>query len=220
MKTDSGCARYTVGEEIANSITHGIGILLAIGGLGVLTGFASVHGDRWHVVSCSIYAATMILLYSASTLYHIVQAPRAKSVLQIADHSAIYLLIAGTYTPFSLVSLRGPLGWSLLALVWALAAAGILLEIKTGKRRKAFGTALYLGMGWIIVVAWRPLVASIGTGGMVLYSPAASCIFFPSSSTSSLWHKPAPINPPPRPLVHRGRYQEMAAQTGGTSLTN
>ena len=168
MKTDSACARYTVGEEIANSITHGIGILLAIGGLGVLTGFASVHGDRWHVVSCSIYAATMILLYSASTLYHIVQAPRAKSVLQIADHSAIYLLIAGTYTPFSLVSLRGPLGWSLLALVWALAAAGILLEIKTGKRRKAFGTALYLGMGWIIVVAWRPLVASIGTGGMVL----------------------------------------------------
>ncbi len=168
MMIDSRLSRYTVGEEIANSITHGIGILLAIGGLGVLTAFASVYGDRWHVVSCSIYAATMILLYCASTLYHSVQTPRAKRVLQIADHSAIYLLIAGTYTPFSLVSLRGPLGWSLLALVWALAAAGILLEIKAGKRRKAVGTALYLGMGWIIVAAWRPLVVSMGTGGMVL----------------------------------------------------
>ena len=161
-------SEYTTGEEIANSITHGVGILLAIGGLGVLTAFASVYGDRWHVVGCSIYAATMILLYSASTVYHSVQTPGAKRVLKVVDHSAIYLLIAGTYTPFTLVSLRGPLGWSLFATVWGLAAMGIVLEVKSAKKKKAVGTALYLAMGWIIVAAFRPLMTAVGTGGLML----------------------------------------------------
>ena len=168
MMADRPLPRYTTGEEIANSITHGVGILLAVGGLGVLTAFASVYGDRWHVVACSIYAATMILLYSASTLYHSVQAPPAKRVLQVVDHSAIYLLIAGTYTPFTLVNLRGPWGWALFATAWGLAALGIVLEVKGAQRKKSVGTILYLAMGWIIVAAFRPLMASMGTGGLVL----------------------------------------------------
>ncbi len=168
MMADKHLSKYTAGEEIANSITHGVGILLAISGLGVLTAFASVYGDRWHVVGCSIYAATMILLYSASTLYHSVQAPPAKRVLRIVDHSAIYLLIAGTYTPFTLVNLRGPWGWSFFAAAWGLAAFGIVMEVKSTKKKKAVGTVLYLAMGWIIVAAFRPLMASMGTGGLLL----------------------------------------------------
>ena len=168
MRSDRGISGYTPGEEIANSITHGVGILLAIGSLGVLTAFASVYGDRWHVVGCSIYAATMILLYSASTLYHSVRAPGAKRVLRVVDHSAIYLLIAGTYTPFTLVNLRGLWGWSIFAAVWGLAAMGIVLEVRGVTKKKAVGTTLYLAMGWIIVAAFRPLMASMGTGGLAL----------------------------------------------------
>ena len=168
MIVDRSLSKYTTGEEIANSITHGVGILLAIGGLGVLTAFASVYGNHWHVVGCSIYAATMILLYSASTLYHSIRAPGAKRVLRIIDHSAIYLLIAGTYTPFTLVSLRGPLGWSLFAAVWSLAVMGIVLEVKSAKKKKAVGTVLYLAMGWIIAAAFRPLMSAVGTGGLLL----------------------------------------------------
>src|SRR3972149_5720915 len=105
--------RYRTGEEIANSITHGVGIVLSIAGLAVLTTFASLFGSVWHIVSVSIYGATQILLYTASTLYHSIPLPRAKAVLRVLDHSAIFLLIAGTYTPFLLVNLRGAWGWSL-----------------------------------------------------------------------------------------------------------
>ncbi|MCK4708878.1 MAG: hemolysin III family protein, partial [Gammaproteobacteria bacterium] len=112
---------YSVGEEIAHSITHGIGALLSIAGLAVLVSSASFNGDAWHIVSSSVYGATLIILYSTSTLYHAITHPRAKSVLQLLDHAAIYLLIAGTYTPFLLVSLRGGWGWSLFAVIWGLA---------------------------------------------------------------------------------------------------
>ena len=168
MIADSLLPKYTTGEEIANSITHGVGILLAVVGLWVLNAFARAYGNGWHVVACSIYAATMILLYSASTLYHSVQLPGAKRALQVLDHSAIYLLIAGTYTPFALVNLRGPWGWSLFATVWTLASLGIVLEVKGTQRKKAGGTALYLVMGWIMVAAFRPLMAATGIGGLVL----------------------------------------------------
>lgn len=110
--------RYSTGEEIANSIIHGLGIVLAIAGLGLLTAFASLRGDAWHIVSCSIFGATLIILYTTSTLYHAIPNPRAKTILRVLDHSAIFLLIAGTYTPFSLVSLRGPWGWSIFGIVW------------------------------------------------------------------------------------------------------
>ena len=142
VKTTTRMTRYTTAEEIANSLTHGVGALLAIGGLVVLVTLAALRGDVWHVVSCSVYGASMVVLYTASTLYHSITLPRAKSVLQVFDHAAIFLLIAGTYTPFTLVSLRGPWGWSLFGIVWALAVAGIVLEIVFPRRLPALSLAL------------------------------------------------------------------------------
>ena len=160
--------RYSFSEEIANSVIHGIGIVLAIGGLGVLTAFASVYGNAWHIVSCSVFGATLVILYTSSTLYHSIQLPRAKTVLRILDHSAILLLIAGTYTPFTLVNLRGPWGWSLFSIVWGLAFLGIIFRVTILRRRMTVFFLLYLIMGWLVVVAFKSLLASIATGGLVL----------------------------------------------------
>ncbi|MBE0595273.1 MAG: hemolysin III family protein, partial [Gemmatimonadales bacterium] len=113
--------RYRLGEEIANSVTHGVGLLLAVAGLVVLVTLAAVRGTAWHVVGCSIYGSTLVLLYAASTLYHSIPNARAKRVFRVIDHSAIFLLIAGTYTPFLLVVLGGPWGWSMFGVVWGLA---------------------------------------------------------------------------------------------------
>ena len=160
--------RYSAGEELANSITHGVGVVLAIAGLAVLTSFASVFGTVWHIVGCSIYGATQILLYTASTLYHSIPLPRARAVLRLCDHAAIFLLIAGTYTPFTLVSLRGPWGWSLFGLVWGLALTGIALQ-SILIRYKALVTAIpYVAMGWVAIVAIKPLLESVALGGLVL----------------------------------------------------
>ncbi len=168
VKTTIRANRYTVGEEIANSLTHGLGALLAIGGLAVLVTLAALRGDVWHVVSCSIYGAAMVVLYTASTLYHSITSPRAKEALQVFDHAAIFLLIAGTYTPFTLVTLRGPWGWSIFGVVWGLAVAGIVLEIAFPNRWPALSLALYVAMGWVVVVAVKPLLAVLPTGGLVL----------------------------------------------------
>jgi len=168
MKAHVRRAQYTTGEEIANSLTHGVGALLAIGGLAVLVTLAALRGDVWHVVSCSIYGGAMVVLYTASTLYHGISAPRAKRALQVFDHAAIFLLIAGTYTPFTLVSLRGPWGWSLFGTVWGLAAAGIVLEIVFPRRWPALSLALYIAMGWVVVVAVKPLLAILAPGGLML----------------------------------------------------
>jgi len=159
--------RHRRGEEIANSVTHGVGLLLAAAGLAVLVTFAALRGTAWHVVGCSIYGSTLVLLYAASTLYHAIPAARAKRVLRVLDHSAIFLLIAGTYTPFTLVNLRGPWGWSLFGVVWGLALLGIALQ--TGRlRHPVLAVALYLVMGWTIVVAIRPLLRAIAPGGLAL----------------------------------------------------
>jgi hemolysin III len=168
MSQPSPPSRYKRGEEIANSITHGIGIVLAIGGLGVLTAFASLYGDAWHIVSCSIFGAALILLYAASTLYHAIQQPAAKSILRILDHSAILVLIAGTYTPITLVNLRGPWGWTLFGVIWGLALLGIVIEATSLRRFRAALIVLYLIMGWAVVAAIRPMLDSIGSGGMKL----------------------------------------------------
>lgn len=167
--------RYSFYEELANSITHGIGILLAIAGLGVLTAFASVFGTVWHIVSCSVYAGTMILLYTASTLYHSIPWEKAKAVFRILDHSSIFLLIAGTYTPFTLVSLRGAWGWSLFGTVWGLAVVGILMEIFLPKKLRFITIGLYVAMGWIIVVAVKPLLAAVAPVGMMLLLAGGLC---------------------------------------------
>ena len=120
---------YTLGEEIANSVTHGIGVALAVAGLTVLVVLSAIYGDAWRVVSFSIYGSSLIILYSASTIYHSVQHPKAKRLLRTLDHTSIYVLIAGTYTPFMLIAVRGTMGWTLLAIVWAMALTGIIWKI-------------------------------------------------------------------------------------------
>jgi hemolysin III len=168
MITESGKARYSPAEEWANSLIHGFGIVLSIAGLAILVGFASTFGDAWLIVSCSIYGASQILLYTASTLYHSIPDPRAKRVLRLLDHSAIFLLIAGTYTPFLLVNLRGPLGWSLFGLVWGIAIVGIAMQGFLLKQKRIVNVILYVAMGCLIVVAIKPLIASVGQGGLAL----------------------------------------------------
>ncbi len=161
-------SRYTLREEITNSITHGVGALLSIAGLVILAILAARHGDAWHIVSCSIFGATLTLLYTASTLYHSIPHPKAKQVLRIIDHSAIFLLIAGTYTPFTLVNLRGPWGWSLFGTVWGLALFGIILELTPWRRFRLLSVALYLGMGWAVLVAAKPLLDAVAPTGLLL----------------------------------------------------
>jgi len=159
--------RYSLGEEIANSVTHGVGGLLAIAGLVVLTTFAVLEGTAWHVVACGVFGGTMVLLYTVSTLYHSVQHPRAKAVLRVLDHSAIFLLIAGTYTPFTLVNLRGPWGWSLFGVIWGLALLGILFQVGL-LRRPVASVLLYVAMGWTVLVAMKPLLSAVAPGGLAL----------------------------------------------------
>ncbi|RUO63696.1 PAQR family membrane homeostasis protein TrhA [Pseudidiomarina insulisalsae] len=159
---------YSVAEEVAHAITHGIGAIASIVGLVVMLLWTAAYGDNWHVVSVSIYGASLILLYLASTLYHAFPWPRIKRFFQHVDHAAIYLLIAGTYTPFALINLRGPWGWSLLAIVWSIALVGVILELAVEKRKKWLSLSLYLGLGWMAVVAIKPMLALVDTGGLLL----------------------------------------------------
>ena len=160
--------RYSTAEEIANGITHGLGVIFSIAGLAILTAFASVFGTVWHIVACSIYGVTQILMYTASTLYHSIPVPRAKKFLRLLDHSAIYLLIAGTYTPFALVNLRGPWGWSILIAIWGLAIAGIALQSKLIRLSKLVTALPYVAMGWVAVIAVKPLLDAVAPGGLWL----------------------------------------------------
>jgi hemolysin III len=158
--------RYSLGEEVANSVTHGIGIVLAIAGLAVLTAFAARNGTAWHVTASAIFGATLILCFTTSTLYHSIQSDRIKQVLRVFDHSAVFLLIAGTYTPFMLIGVPGLWGWTILAAVWTLAITGVVLKFVLRGRLHGLIVALYLAMGWLVVVATKPLVENIGAGGM------------------------------------------------------
>jgi len=159
---------WSPGEEVAHSVTHGVGLLAAIAGLVVLVMMAAATGDAWRITACAIYASTLVLLYASSTLYHALSATRARPVLRMLDHSAIFLLIAGTYTPFALVSLRGPWGWTLLGIVWGLALLGIAAKAAFGARWPVISTALYIGMGWVVLVAAKPLVERLPPGAIAL----------------------------------------------------
>jgi hemolysin III len=161
-------ARYTIGEEIANSLTHGLGIIFAIIGLVILLVATSRSGDVGRIVSCAIYGSTLILLYTTSTLYHAIQAPNVKSFMRILDHSAIFLLIAGTYTPFTLVNLRGPWGWSLFGVIWGIALVGIIFQMTLLRKWVGISVALYVLMGWAIVVAVKQLLVAVAPTGMIL----------------------------------------------------
>jgi hemolysin III len=158
------------GEAIANSLTHGLGAVLSLAGLVVLAVAARRQGSAAALVGCVVFGSALVLLYTSSTLYHSLGHvhERARGVLRALDHSAIFLLIAGTYTPFTLVSLRGPWGWSLFAVVWSLAVAGIVLRLALRRRPTALFVALYLAMGWCVVVALRPLVAAVPPAGVAL----------------------------------------------------
>ncbi|MHC4421517.1 MAG: PAQR family membrane homeostasis protein TrhA, partial [Planctomycetota bacterium] len=160
--------RYSLAEEIAHAITHGVGLLLSVAGLTILVVFATLRGEAWHIVSCSIYGSTLVLLYAASTFYHALPAPRAKAVFRVLDHAAIYVLIAGTYTPFTLVNLRGGWGWALFGVVWGLAIFGVVLEAVARQRVRVLSLVLYLGLGWLAAIAVKPLFDSVGAGGLVL----------------------------------------------------
>ncbi len=142
--------------------------MLSVAGLTVLVAYATLYGEARHVVSSAIFGATLVLMYTASTLYHSIPLARAKRVLQILDHSSIYLLIAGSYTPFALVTLHGTVGWGLFSLVWGLAAFGVAFKLFTTGRYENLSLAIYLGMGWCVVLAIRPLMNALETGGLVL----------------------------------------------------
>lgn len=176
-----------LGEEIANSITHGIGAGLSVAGLTLLVAFASIYGDVWRVVSFSIYGSTLILLYLASTLYHSFQNPRVKRVFKIIDHAAIYLLIAGTYTPILLVNMRGAWGWTLFVVIWGLTLAGIVLKIFFINRFKKLSTVIYVLMGWLCIVAIKEMIATIPPGGLAWL--IAGGITYTLGVIFYVWHK-------------------------------
>ena len=156
----------TLGEEIANSVSHGIGVLAAIGAAPILIVAAVHRGGAAGIVGASVFAAAMVLLYLSSTLYHALPRNRAKRVFQVLDHGAIFLLIAGTYTPFTLGVLRGGWGWTLFGLVWSLALAGIVLKGVYGVRHARISTVLYLAMGWLVVIAIKPLWLHVQPWGL------------------------------------------------------
>ncbi|MBW8363010.1 MAG: hemolysin III family protein [Rhizobium sp.] len=169
MHAWSASPRYqqSQGEEIANSISHGLALVAALVGTPYLILTAVRHGDARFVVGASIFAATVIILYLSSTLYHALPVGKAKRVFRLIEHSAIFLLIAGTYTPFTLGVLRGTWGWTLLGIVWGLAAGGVVLKVSNKGDHPILSTSLYLSMGWLIVVAVKPMVASVPTAGLL-----------------------------------------------------
>jgi len=159
---------YTKNEEIVNAVTHGIGVLLSITALVFLIISAKQNGSVWHVVTFSIYGGSMLILYLSSTLVHSFPEGKVKDLFEIFDHSAIYLFIAGTYTPFTLIVINGVLGWTLLTIVWAIALIGVVFKSFFTKKFMVLSTILYIVMGWLIVIAWNPLVETLPPAGITL----------------------------------------------------
>lgn len=188
--------RYTLGEEIFSSVTHGVGSLLAIGGTSVLLVLAAIYSDAWSVVGCAIFGASLIILYCMSTLYHAITNAKAKRFFRIMDHNTIFLLIAGTYTPITISILRGAIGWVLFGIVWGAAVIGIVLNsINLEKFRKP-SVVCYIAMGWVIIFAIRPLLQVMNAwslwllvGGGVFYT--VGVIFYAIKKIKyfhSVWH--------------------------------
>ena len=178
---------YTPREELANAVTHGFGLALSVGGLALLVTAAALRGDAWHVTSAAIFGATLVLLYTTSTLYHSFRAADAKRLLRKFDHAAIFLLIAGSYTPFLLVTLRGTLGWWLFGIVWGLAAAGIALKFWFAGKYRVISTLIYLAMGWLVLTAVRPLALALGPQALWLLLGGGLC--YTGGTVFYLWKR-------------------------------
>jgi hemolysin III len=179
--------QYSNHEEIAHCLSHGVGACLSIAGLVILVVHAAHQGDAWLMVSFSIYGSTLIAMFLSSTLYHSFINPTAKHILKIIDHSMIYLLIAGTYTPFMLVSLRGPWGWTLFGIIWTLALLGISLKIVLIGKNRILSTFIYVLMGWLCVIALKQMIASIPPAGMRWL--VAGGLFYTIGAVFYVWRK-------------------------------
>ncbi len=196
--TDTGAILkpYPVGQEIANSITHGLGVLLSIAGLVVLVISSVLRGDVWHIVSFTVFGVSSLMLYTMSTLYHAIPFTKAKRILRIFDHSSIYILIAGTYTPFSLTILRPTVGWWIFGVVWGAAIIGIALKPFLLGKARFVSTIAYVLMGWVVVFAWKPLVAAaspttlwfIIAGGVAYTAGSLFYLIKKSVWTHPVWH--------------------------------
>lgn len=151
----------SIREEVASALTHGLGAVAALAASAVLITLASIYGDAWQLASAIVFGVALLLLYTASTLYHAIQHPVAKGRLKVFDHCAIYLLIAGTYTPFTLIGLRGPWGWGLFAAIWTLAVFGVIFKLFYTGRFKLLSTVIYIAMGWLVLVAIKPMLNSL-----------------------------------------------------------
>lgn len=178
---------YPPREELANRLTHGFGAALSVAGLILLVVYAARFGTAWHVTSTAIFGSTLVLLYTSSTLYHSFRGEQTRQLLQKFDHAAIFLLIAGTYTPFTLVTLRGPWGWSLFGVVWGLALVGVSLKFWFAGRFRLVSTLIYLGMGWLVMVAIKPLLAALPAGGMRLLVAGGLC--YTGGAVFYLWKR-------------------------------
>jgi hemolysin III len=159
--------RQTIAEEIANAVSHGVGALAAVVALVVMVVYAALYGDAWQVVSVSIFGGSLVLLYLASTLYHSIQHPRVKRVLRVIDHSSVFILIAGTYTPITLIGLRGGWGWTLFGLIWSLTVVGIALKLACFDRFHRLSIVFYLLMGWVAIAAIKPIIERVPTGALM-----------------------------------------------------
>ena len=183
-------------EEVANCATHGVGLALSVAGFVALVALAWLHGDAWHIASCAVYGASLVALYLASTLYHGARGERAKRVFQVLDHCCIYILIAGTYTPFTLLMLRGGWGWTLFGLAWGIALGGILFRVVFGTRYRGAAVASYVALGWLCVVAVKPILALVPAGALAWLAAGGvaytSGVFFFASKRlrqgHAIWH--------------------------------
>ena len=178
---------YSLSEEVAHAVTHGVAAVASIVALAVMVAMASVHGTALHVAAVSIYGGSLILLYTASTLYHSIPVETARRVLKTLDHAAIYVLIAGSYTPFALISLEGSTGWWLFALIWSLATAGVVFKLFFTGRFDKLSVALYLAMGWLVVLFAGPVMDAVPTGGLVLL--AAGGLAYSFGTIFYLWNR-------------------------------
>lgn len=179
--------RYSPAEELANRLTHGLGAVLSLAGLVLLVVYSSLRGDAWIITSTAVYGASLVILYTASTLYHSVSSDRWRRLLQKVDHAAIYLLIAGTYTPFVLGPLRGSWGWTLFGIVWGFAVVGVILKLFFAGRADVLSTIAYLVMGWLVVIAIKPLVAALPAGALWLLVGGGLC--YTVGTIFYLWEK-------------------------------